>query len=138
MAAATRRLTVLYDAACPLCRSARTWLAGQAPLVPLEFVAAGSDEARRRFPDLDHAATLRDITVVADAGAAHAVYSGDAAWLTCLWALDGYRALAIRLAAPGLLPVARQVVAAAAALRRRTTGTGTRYGAGCDGTCAAR
>ncbi|MEK8107718.1 DCC1-like thiol-disulfide oxidoreductase family protein [Micromonospora sp. M12] len=52
--------TVLFDAACPLCRAARRWLSSRAQLVPLEFVPAGSAEARRRFPGLDHDATLRD------------------------------------------------------------------------------
>ena len=88
------RLTVLYDAGCGLCRTARAWLASRAQLVPLEFVPAGSDEARRRYPALDPAETLADITVVADDGG---VYTGDGAWIICLWALDGYRGLAARL-----------------------------------------
>jgi predicted DCC family thiol-disulfide oxidoreductase YuxK len=109
-------LTVLYDEGCPLCRAARRWLAARAQLVPLTFVPAGSPEARRRFPGLDHDATLRDLTVVADTGE---VYAGDAAWLACLWALAGYRELADRLAEPHLLPVARRAIAAAAAVRER-------------------
>jgi len=108
------RLTVLYDAGCGICRTARRWLASRAQLVPLEFVAAGSGEARRRFPALDHAQTLVDITVVADNGS---VYTGDGAWLMCLWALDGYRGLAARLATPALRPLARRVVKAAAGIR---------------------
>ncbi|MEV4757091.1 DCC1-like thiol-disulfide oxidoreductase family protein [Micromonospora sp. NPDC049559] len=114
-------LTVLYDAGCPVCRTARRWLAAQAQLVPLEFVAAGSAEARRRFPGLDHGATLRDITVVADTGA---VYTGDGAWLACLWALHGYRATAETLARPRLRPVARRIVTAASALREATRDAG--------------
>ena len=109
-------LLVLYDAGCPLCRAARRWLASRAQLVPLHFLPAGSPEARRRFPGLDHDATLRDLTVVADTGE---VYAGDAAWLACLWALAGYRELADRLAEPHLLPVARRAIAAAAAVRER-------------------
>jgi len=54
--------TVLFDEGCPICRTARRWLAGRAQLVPLRFVPAGSAEARERFPGLDHAATLRDPT----------------------------------------------------------------------------
>ncbi len=125
------RLTVLYDGGCPLCRAARRWLAGRAQLVPLEFVAAGSVEAKRRYPRLDHARTLSDVTVVADTGA---VYEGDAAWLVCLWALDGYRGLALRLATPRLRPLARRMVATAAAVREGTTPA--RYGQTCDDTCA--
>ena len=70
--------TVLFDEGCPVCRTARRWLAGRAQLVPLAFVPAGSAEARARYPDLDHAATLRDLTVIADDGA---FYMGDSAWL---------------------------------------------------------
>ncbi|MFD6754844.1 thiol-disulfide oxidoreductase DCC family protein [Micromonospora gifhornensis] len=109
-----RYFTVLYDAHCPMCRAARGWLASRAQLVPLEFVPAGSAEARQRFPGLDHAATLRDITVVADTGA---VYVGDGAWFACLWALAEYRATAERLSSPHLLPLARRMVAAASAIR---------------------
>jgi len=119
----TTGLTVLYDAGCPLCRAARGWLAGRAQLVPLDFVPAGSAEARRRFPGLDHGATLRDVTVVADTGD---VYAGDAAWLACLWALAGYRALAGTLARPGLRPLARRLVTAAATIRERTRTEGYR------------
>ena len=52
-------LTVLYDEACPVCRRARRWVEGQLTYAPVVFVAAGSEEARRRFPVLDHAATRR-------------------------------------------------------------------------------
>ncbi len=94
-----RVFTVLFDAACPLCRAARRWLSSRAQLVPLEFVPAGSAEARRRFPGLDHDATLRDLTVIADTGE---VYAGDGAWFACLWALADHRSTgrAARPAAP--------------------------------------
>ena len=123
------RLTVLYDGGCPLCRAARRWLAGRVQLVPLDFVEAGSAAATHRFPGLDHARSLAEVTVVADTGA---VYTGDAAWLICLWALDGYRGLALRLARPGLRPLARRVVHAAATIRE---GTGVRYVHACDDAC---
>jgi predicted DCC family thiol-disulfide oxidoreductase YuxK len=128
------RLVVLYDGDCPICRHARSWLFMQPQLVPLEFEKAGSAAARRRFPGLDHRATLRDITVVADTGA---VYVGDAAWLICLWALDSYRPLSIRLAQPGLRGAAREVVAMASATR--TWLKKDDYGDGCEATaCATR
>ena len=122
--------TVLYDAGCPICRAAHGWLAGRVHLVPLRFVAAGSAEARQRFAGLDHDATLRDLTVIADTGE---VYTGDGAWLACLWALAGYRDLADRLATPALLPVARRVIATASAVRRSTRDPG--YGDVCDDSC---
>ena len=61
-----RSLTVLFDPGCTLCRAARAWLEGQKKYVSLEFVGAGTAEARRRFPDLDPASTLKEITVVDD------------------------------------------------------------------------
>ncbi|GAA0656061.1 hypothetical protein GCM10009535_38710 [Streptomyces thermocarboxydovorans] len=51
---------MLYDAGCSLCRFLRDWLARQRQLVPLEFVPAGSEEAHRRFPGLDHRGTLEE------------------------------------------------------------------------------
>ncbi|MBM0228374.1 MULTISPECIES: thiol-disulfide oxidoreductase DCC family protein [Micromonospora] len=113
-AGGVRGFTVLFDAHCPLCRAARRWLASRPQLVPLEFVPAGSAEARRRFPGLDHDATLRDLTVVADTGE---VYAGDGAWFACLWALADHRSTAERLARPQLLPLARRVVATASSVR---------------------
>jgi predicted DCC family thiol-disulfide oxidoreductase YuxK len=99
-----RRLTVLYDANCGVCRRARSWLEGQAKYVPMEFIAAGSDEARERYPALDHARTLADLTVVGDD---RDVYHGANGWLVSLWALRGYREWALRAAAS---PIGRAAV----------------------------
>ncbi|MER5179495.1 DUF393 domain-containing protein [Streptomyces sp. NPDC002896] len=109
-----RGLTVLYDARCPLCTFLRDWLARQRQLVPLDFVPAGSDEARRRFPSLDQRAALDEITVVGDAGQ---VYRGSAAWIVCLWALREHRPLAYRLSTPAGARLARGAVLAAAKWR---------------------
>lgn len=124
------RFTVLHDEGCLICRTAHRWLEGRAQLVPLEFVAAGSAEARRRFPGLDHAATLRDLTVITDGGL---VYVSDGAWLACLWALADYRGMAERLSSPRLLPTARRFIAAAAAARQATRAED--YGDVCDDSC---
>ncbi|GAB2573392.1 hypothetical protein Aab01nite_19900 [Paractinoplanes abujensis] len=118
--------TVLYDGGCPICRTARQWLQGRAQLVPLEFVPAGSLEARHRFPGLDHAATLRDITVIGDEGS---VYTGEGAWAACLWALADYRGLSERMGSGA----ARAFIAAASAVRGRTRDLD--YGDGCDDRC---
>ncbi|WP_371577495.1 thiol-disulfide oxidoreductase DCC family protein [Streptomyces sp. NBC_01314] len=153
-----RGLTVLYDARCGLCAFLREWLGRQRQLVPLEFVAAGSEEARRLFPSLDHGGTLEEITVVGDGGQ---VYRGAAAWIVCLWALREHRPLAHRLSTPAGARLARGAVLAAAKWRGaqwRPGGAGTGSGAasqgwvydrrygwvhrpadGCDsGTCATR
>lgn len=150
-----RRLVVLYDADCGLCRRFKEWLAAQRPAanghggrIHLAFVAAGSADARWRYPALDHAATLREVTVVADD---RAVYVGDRAWIVCLWATWEHRDTAVRLASPAMRPVARAMVQAAAGLRSwnsardgdltnwvwneaRGEGPGD-YADGCDGKC---
>src|SRR5262249_22021847 len=100
-------LTVLYDARCNLCRGIRGWLESQPAYVELTFVPSGSAEARYRFPQLDHAATTQEITVISDEGA---VYTGANAWLICLWALQDYRAWSLRLSSPDMLPPAGRIV----------------------------
>lgn len=109
-----RRLTVLYDPGCSLCAFVRDWLVKQPQLVPLELVPAGSEEARRRHPGLDHRATLDDITVVGDAGQ---VYRGAAAWIVTLWALREHRGLAHRLSTPSGARLAKGAALAAAKWR---------------------
>ncbi len=126
-------LSVLYDADCPLCLRFRDWLIGESPLVRLDLVAAGSDEARARFPQLDHARTLQVITVVADDGR---LFTGEYAWVMCLWATTAHRVLAERLARPQWLPVARAVAASVAGLRGMLKPTpGGDYPVDCAGTC---
>ncbi|MEU5112571.1 DCC1-like thiol-disulfide oxidoreductase family protein [Streptomyces longwoodensis] len=109
-----RGLTVLYDADCPPCAFLRDWLVRQPQLVPLDLVPAGSEQARRLLPGLDHAATLDEITVVDDAGQ---VYRDAAAWVVTLWALRRHRALAHRLSTPSGLRLARGAALAAAKWR---------------------
>lgn len=109
-----RGLTVLYDAGCGLCTHLRNWLVRQSQLVPLELLPAGSDWARARFPGLDHAATLDEVTVVGDSGQ---VYRGAHAWIVVLWALREHRPLAHRLSTPAGARLARGAVLAAAKWR---------------------
>jgi len=137
-------LVVLYDAGCPMCSRFRSWLVTQPHLVPVTAVPAGSSEARTLLPHLDHDATLRDVTVVADTGA---VWTGANAWVTCLWATVEHHDLALRLATPLGLPVARAMAYAAAGLRSSLTTTqvpdaarpgragGGGYADDCDGLC---
>jgi len=100
-------MTVLYDPDCGLCRRAHEWLAQQAKLIDMIFVPCASEEARKRFPFLDHDLTKKDLTIVADNGW---VYFGPKAWLMVLWALPRYREWSYRLAKPELLPTTRKVV----------------------------
>ncbi|WP_139982744.1 thiol-disulfide oxidoreductase DCC family protein [Nocardioides litoris] len=128
-------LTVLYDAGCPLCSRFRDWLERQALLVPLRLVPAGSPEARALLPGLDHARTLREVTVVGDDGA---VWTQEHAWVMCLWATRRFRRTAERLAQPHLLPLARGAAAGAAGVRHLLGSGGGGYPDGCAGTCAPR
>ncbi len=100
-------LTVLYDPSCGLCRRVHDWLEGQPKFIELVLIPVKSDEARHRFPTLDHEPTLNDLTVISDQGA---VYYGPKAWLMVLWALCRYREWSYRLASPELLPTTRKVV----------------------------
>lgn len=115
--APVNRLTVLYDARCSLCLHLRQWLQSRRQLVPLDLVPAGSPEARSRFPGLDHAGTLDEITVVGDGGQ---IYRSDSAWIVCLWALAEHRPKAHWLATPMGRPFARATVLAAAKYRSVT------------------
>jgi predicted DCC family thiol-disulfide oxidoreductase YuxK len=99
-------LTVLYDPVCGLCRRAHEWLVDQQKLVELTFVPCESDEARRRFPQLNHELTT-DLTLVSDRGE---VYFGPKAWLMVLWSLQRYREWSYRLATPDRLPTTKRVV----------------------------
>ncbi|MEU6087563.1 DUF393 domain-containing protein [Streptomyces sp. NPDC047085] len=124
-----RGLTVLYDAECALCTHLRDWLGRQSQLVPLELVPAGSAEARLRYPGLDHAATLDEVTVVGDSGQ---VYQGSHAWIVVLWALREHRPLAHKLSTPAGAKLARGAVLAAAKWRGAqwggTPGNGAQWG----------
>ncbi|MFJ1745547.1 thiol-disulfide oxidoreductase DCC family protein [Streptomyces sp. NPDC088116] len=120
-----RRLTLLYDAGCPLCTHLRDWLLRQPQLVTIDPVPAASQEARRRYPDLDHGSTLKEITVIGDSGQ---IYRGTAAWIVCLWALSAHRPKAYWLATPAGAPFARVTVLAASKYRELTA-------APCDGAC---
>ncbi|MET7680190.1 DCC1-like thiol-disulfide oxidoreductase family protein [Streptomyces sp. NPDC005423] len=128
-----RGLTVLYDAECSLCAFVRDWLRRQPQLVPLELLPAASEEARRRFPALDHRATLQEITVVGDSGQ---VYRNADAWIVVLWALREHRPLAHRLSTPAGARLAKGAVLAAAKWRgargreARWGGDGYRLGDG--------
>lgn len=128
-----RGLTVLYDARCPLCVHLRHWLKRQRQLVPILLIPAASQLARRRFPDLDHDSTLREITVIGDSGQ---VYRSTAAWIVCLWALAEHRPKAHWLATPAGAPFARVTVLAAAKYRAATGASAGVAGAGyCEGLC---
>lgn len=119
-AATTRRIrpagmTVLYDANCPVCRQAWRWVETHRQLVQVRFIAAGSPHATRRFPGLDVGSTLDAVTVVTDDGA---VFRGERAWFTVLWAVAATRTLAVDLAAGRRRWAFRRFKGATEAIRR--------------------
>ncbi len=97
-------ITIVYDAGCGLCTRTKDWIGQQPPLVGIHFVASGSSDAQRRFPQLP----AGELAVVANTGE---VWLGNRAWIVCLWALRGYRDLAFRLTSPLLLLMAREAFA---------------------------
>jgi predicted DCC family thiol-disulfide oxidoreductase YuxK len=104
-----QKLYVLYDPKCELCCRLKDWLLEQPSWIGLAVLAAGSEQARRMFPELQRIATLNDLAVVSDEGE---VYLNDRAWIMVLYALEEYRDWAARLTHPLLMPLARQAYAA--------------------------
>jgi predicted DCC family thiol-disulfide oxidoreductase YuxK len=102
-------LYVLYDPKCELCERLKDWLLIQRSWLGLCVVPAGSDRARKMFPELEKIASGNDLVVVSDDGQ---VFLNDRAWIMTMYALEEYRDWAKRLAHPLLLPLARQAFAA--------------------------
>lgn len=101
-----KRLYVLYDAECGLCRRCRDWLRRQPAYIELKFVAFQSPEAEFRLPGIGAMKPDEQLLVVSDTGE---VYKGAYAWVMCLYALRDYREWSQRLASPALLPWARRI-----------------------------
>src|SRR5215472_1653432 len=99
------KLYVLYDPKCELCERLKDWLLIQRSWLGLSMVPAGSDRARKLFPDLDQVATCNDLVVVSNEGE---VFLNNSAWIMVLYALEDYRDWACRLAHPLLAPFVRQ------------------------------
>ena len=109
-----KRLYVIYDATCELCRRCRVWLARQPAFVPLIFVPLQSLDLSRRFPGIERLHPEEEIVVINELGE---VWQGGAAWVMCLWALCEYREWSQRLANPLLLPLARRACGLVSARR---------------------
>ena len=124
-----RGITVQFDPDCPVCRAARSWMQLRRPLVRVQFVPVGSEEARRRFPALDMDECRREITVVTDQGY---LYRGRAAFILCLWALRSTRVLAIEMARGRRAYLLATLTGATAWFRELSLRTG------CDDACQTR
>jgi predicted DCC family thiol-disulfide oxidoreductase YuxK len=104
-----QKLYVLYDPKCELCCRLKNWILVQRSWIGLAVMEAGSEKAKRLFPDLEKIATQDDLAVISDEGA---VYLNDRAWIMVLYAMVEYRDWAARLTHPLLMPLARQAFAA--------------------------
>jgi predicted DCC family thiol-disulfide oxidoreductase YuxK len=111
-----KRLYVLFDAKCELCRRVRFWLDKQQTFVPLAFVPLQAPDLEERFPGVTELEPARQILVIADNGD---VWRGADAWIMCLWALREYRQWSQRLAGPLLRPFARRICEMVSANRHR-------------------
>jgi len=100
---------VLYDPKCELCCRLKNWILIQRSWIGIAVVEAGSEKAKRLFPELEQIATKDDLAVISDEGA---VYLNDRAWIMVLFAMVEYRDWAARLTHPLLMPLARQAFAA--------------------------
>jgi predicted DCC family thiol-disulfide oxidoreductase YuxK len=103
MTTSPAKLTVLYDARCPLCVRCRSWMVGQPAYVPLEFLACDSAEAKQRYAELPWLGA--ELVVVGDGGE---VWVGPAAFLVALWALPAWREWSYRLSGPLFAPLAER------------------------------
>lgn len=111
-----QKLYVLYDPKCEICRRLKDWILVQRSWLSISVLEAGSEKARRLFPELDQIATNDDLVVISDEGA---VYLNNHAWIMVLYAMVEYRDWATRLTHPLLAPLARQAFAALSKNRHR-------------------
>lgn len=95
------RLTVLYDAECPLCVRCKSWMQRQPALVELEFLASQSAAARARYGAVRWMG--EELVVVSDGGD---VWIGASAFIMCLWALYDWREWSVRLSGTTFAPLA--------------------------------
>ena len=98
-------ITVLYDGSCAFCRHCVAWLQNQPHYLEMIFIPSQSEEARYLYPGLEREHTTNELTVVDDGGG---VYYGERAYLMCLYALQEYREMSLRLSAPEIAPFVKR------------------------------
>ncbi len=92
VSAEVETLTVVFDATCALCQRCRSWIMKQPQIVPFHFVGADEPWVRAWLGSIVPIGD--DLVVVDDWGRA---WVGPEAFVVCLWGLDRYRSLAMRL-----------------------------------------
>jgi len=112
-----KRLTVLYDAACPICVRCRDWLEKQPAFVELELLSSSSPEAVRRYGEVPWLGA--ELVVVSDRGE---VWAGPAAFLVALWALEDYREWSYRLSGDSFSKMAERFFVALSHRRKWLAG----------------
>jgi predicted DCC family thiol-disulfide oxidoreductase YuxK len=112
-----KRLTVLYDAGCPLCVRSRAWMETQPAYVELEFLACQSPAAIERYGEVPWLGA--ELVVVSDAGE---VWAGPLAFIVALWALEGYREWSYRLSGESFSTMAERFFTALSHKRRWVAG----------------
>lgn len=102
-----RAMTVLYDGDCPFCVRCQAWLARSPQRVPLLAIDCRSDLARNRYARIPGLG--RELVVVDDEGR---FWVGPAAFVMCLWALEGWSWLVWWMLSGPLLPLTIALFAA--------------------------
>jgi predicted DCC family thiol-disulfide oxidoreductase YuxK len=99
------KLYILYDVQCPFVLRCRGWLGDQTALVNLEFIPFQTPHLVWQFKGIEAYPTKNQLLVINENGG---VYEGPNAFIMCLWALEKYREMSVRLSSPALLPMARE------------------------------
>lgn len=107
-------IEVFYDGRCGMCCTFHEWINRQPRAYEIRFIPYQSPEAERVFPGVSTLDPAREMIVRTDLGR---VFRGAEAWVYCLYGCANYRSTALRLATPGLLPVARKMCTLLAANR---------------------
>ena len=102
------RAVILFDGLCGLCNTGVDWIRARDRDGGFEFLPYQSDEARRRFPELDPRRLAEAMHVVAPDGSVRAGVEA-APWI--FERLPGWRWAARLLALPGVRLAARPAYA---------------------------
>lgn len=112
-----RRLTVVYDDNCELCRRCRHWLLQQPTHVELRFLESSDPEVYDLYGDQPWYKI--ELMVVTDTGIA---WVGAQGFIMCLWATVRWRPTSYRLSGKAFTPLAERFFHALSANRSVVSG----------------
>ena len=98
-----RRLVVVYDDECDLCKRCSTWLRWQTTFVPLELLPVSAARQEPRYAAVPWLGA--ELVVVDERGR---IWVGAAAFIVCLWATKDWRSWSYRLSGPAFAPMAER------------------------------